>query len=414
MNSTVEGISGTKKRIVIEATADEVEGEIQKSLRDLSKRTKLPGFRPGKAPVSMIDKKFGKDVEREVLTRLISEYYSSVITDAGLKPLTNPVLEKTDYKRKDDLKFVCSVEVRPTIEGLQYEGLPREEVDIKVEDDEIETNIQALLRSKGTYEPTDKPVELDHLITIDYDVIEDNKTYTDQYLRVGDNSFPEDFFNSLIDKKKGDEVEIKTNFPEDFTNDDLKGRILNLKVRIKDIKEFSLPELDDEFAKDVGLNSLEELREKIREGIDINKRETAIKEQKSKMIKSLVKKYDFEIPDIALKSEIEYIIQNAKRAEQYKDKTDEQLKEKFKNDAIEGVKTMIILDTIGEKENISVSNDEVNERLKMYAQAMSMTPEALTQFYHTQNGSIEGIRYSIFREKVVDSIYSKSTMNPVK
>ncbi len=408
MHSFVEDLSSTKKRITIEATADEIEEEILKALDDLRVRTKLPGFRPGKVPIALLEKKFGKDVEKNVFEKLIPQYYSNAIKEARLVPLAHPVFEKSDYQRKSDFKIVCSVEVRPVIEDLNYEDIPLKKREVTVKEEEVEMNLENLLKSKSTYEPVDRAVKKDDLIVIDYDVIQDNETYSDQFLKVGSDSFPENFFDPLIGKNKGDTVEVQVSFPDDYGKKEFRERTLDFKVHIKDIKELVIPELDDEFAKDVGLDTLPELKKKVKEGLEASKKDGAIKAQKEELIKALIERYDFELPESILNAELKTLVSEAKGKEQSKDKSEEELEEEFRNEAIQNVKAMILLDTIGEKENITVSDDELRQRLMMLSRMMNMTPEALMQIYVSRYGSLEGLRHTIYREKVADILYTKA------
>ncbi|MEO5357578.1 MAG: trigger factor [Nitrospirae bacterium YQR-1] len=408
MNSVVEDVSITKKRLTIEAAASEVEQEVQKSLNDVRMKSRLPGFRPGKAPMSLIEKKYRKDVETDVVERLVTEYYNDAMKSSNLRALTQPVVESRDYVSKGGIKLVISFEVRPPIEGLTYDGLPIKAVKETVTDEELEAQIKRISVSKSTYTPVERPVELDDLIVADYVVIDDNKEHVDQFIKMGAGVFPDNFYKALTGKNKGETTEVKVAFPESYPNQDLKGREVDLKVTIKEIKALSTPELDDDFAKDLGFDDLQSLRKAVTENMLAMKTDRAQKEGKAELIKTLVEKYDFEIPETLLKHEIDAIVKQARTVEAYKDLTDEQLKERFNADAIKNVKTMVLMDAIGESENISVTTDELKQRVFELAEASSMTPEALVQYFNYRDGSLDGIRYTIFREKVVDVVYNKA------
>ncbi len=409
MRSTVEDVSVTKKRITIEATADEIEEEIQKALKDVRAKTNLPGFRPGKVPLSLIDKRYGKEIEKDVFSTLIQQYYFNAVKESNLKPLIPPVFEESDLRRKQDLRVVCSVEVRPLIEDLAYENLSLKENEIKVEDEEIETHLKNLLMSRSTYEPVERHVQEDDLVVVDSEVSQDSKTYTDQFLKVSGEFLPEKLYQALTGKKKGDQFEETVEFPKGFSIKEFGGRTLDLRSTVKDIKELVTPELDDEFAKDVGLESLEELRGKVKEGLEASKKDIEVKQQKGELIKALVEKYSFEVPETILNDELKAIVNEVKRKEDYKDKPEGELEDQFRDEANKNVKAMILIDTIGERENITVSDDEVQQRLIMLSQSMSMAPEALAQFYSHRDGSLDGLRYTLFREKVADFLYTKAS-----
>ncbi|KJR40699.1 trigger factor [Candidatus Magnetoovum chiemensis] len=418
MNSIVEDISATKKKITIEATADEVEDEIKKALNDVRVKTKIPGYRIGKAPLSLIEKRFGRDVESDVFGRLITQYYMSAVKDANLRPLTQPEFIERAIERKSGIKMVCSIDVRPDIGEFVYKELPVTERTSEVSDEEAELGIKRLQASKSAYEPSDGAVQYDDLVIADYKVMEDDKTYSDQYIKIGASNYPVEFHDALVGKKKDDIAQKTLTISEGFHYPELVGRTVNLKITIKDVKKLVMPSLDDEFAKDVGYNSLEELRNKIKESLLIYKKEQDMKEQKGELVKMLVDKHDFEVPETVLNREIDLIVSQAKTHDKYRDKSTEELKAEFRQEAVRSVKAMVLFDIIGEKENINVSDEELESKIKLMANAYSMTPEALVQYYQSRDGSLDGFRYVIFREKVADFIYSQrkaeqSTKEPI-
>ncbi|MBF0463970.1 MAG: trigger factor [Nitrospirae bacterium] len=408
MESVVEDISVTKKRLTIEASASEVEGEVVKSLNEVRMKSRLPGFRPGKAPLSLIEKKYRKDVESDVVERLVTTYYNDALKSAKLRALTQPVVESRNYESRGGIKLVVSFEVRPPIEGLSYEGLPLTAVKATVSDEEMEIYLKRIAVNKATYTPVDHPIELEDLVVADYVTTDDGKAYDDQFIKIGAGVFPDEFYKALIGKSKGDTAEVKVAFPETYPNQELKGREVDLKVTIKEVKALSTPEIDDELAKDYGFDDLQSLKKTAGENLLTVKTDRAQKEEKAQLIKALIDKYDFELPETLLKEEIDAIVKQARTVEAYKDVTDEQLKEKFNTDAVNNVKTMVLMDAIGELENINVTEDEMRERILMLAESSSMSPEALMQYFNYRDGSLDGIRYTIFREKVVDAIHKKA------
>lgn len=409
MQGTVENISITKKRITLEAKSDEIEQEIQKSLQEVRTKSKIPGFRPGKAPISLIDKKYGKDIEKETLDRLVPQFYSSVLKEHDLHPVSNPQFESNTFERHQDLKLVFTVEVRPIVEGFEYKGMPVKEEEIKVDDEEVATFLNRLLKGKAVYQPVTRPIELEDLVILDYTVAEqDNKAYNDQYVKIGTDEYPKEFCDAIIGKSTGDEINAKTSFPETFVKKELCGKTVNMTIKIKEVKSLVTPQLDDEFAKDMGHDTLASLKEVLLTNILNFKKDNAAKSVKGELVKTLVNKYDFEVPESHLSAEINALVKNAKSMKEYAEKSEDELKVHFREEAVKNVKAMVILDIVGEDNNITVSDKELQDRLILMAQAMSMTPEALMQFYANRDGGLEALRYTMFREKAVDEIYSKA------
>ncbi|MBF0319880.1 MAG: trigger factor [Nitrospirae bacterium] len=413
MNSVVEDISATKKRITIEASAIEVEGEIQKSLNEVKGRTRVPGFRQGKAPMSLIEKRFRKDVEQNVIESLVPQYYKEALKAADLTPLTPPIVENQDYKTKGALKLVCTVEVRPKVDGLVYEGLPISEIIIDVTDEEVSAHMNRVAMSKAVYTPVeDRPVEMEDLVVADYETATDETPKKDQFIKVGSEAFPESFYRAIIGKSKGETVEAEVAFPPEHLNSQYSGQTVLFKITIKDIKALQLPPFDDEFAKDVGFDNLDQLTTRIKDSLGELKKDKVLKAEKGDMIRKLSDKYTFDLPETAMKQEIDSIVAQAKTLDAYKDVSEEEIRAKFHDDAVRNVKIMVLLDIIGEKEDVKVSEEDMKERLISMAYASSMSPEALLQYYNTQEGALESLRYSVFREKVVDSIYAKGIVTP--
>ncbi|MCG6553744.1 MAG: trigger factor [Candidatus Magnetominusculus sp. LBB02] len=411
MNSVIEDITATKKRIIIEASAIEIEGEIQKALTEVRDRTRIPGFRQGKAPMSLVEKRFRKDAENNVLEKLIPQYYKDAVKAADLTPLLPPVIESQDYKTKGSLRMVCAVEVRPRVADLVYEGLPVNEINVELADDEVQNQLNRLAMSKAVYSPvSDRPVEMDDLVVLDYSSSADDEPKKDQFIKVGSEAFPESFYTNIIGKGKGDTVEANAEFPAEHLNAQYSGKSVNFQITIKDIKALQLPPIDDEFAKDVGFDGLEELREHIKKTLLQMRKDKALKAEKGEMIKTLADKYQFDLPETALKQEIESIVHHARELDAYKDTSEDDIKAKFKEDAERNVKIMVLLDIIGEKEAVKVTEEDMKERLISMAYSSSMAPEALLQYYNTQEGALESLRYSLFREKVVDAIYAKAAV----
>ncbi|MBF0317354.1 MAG: trigger factor [Nitrospirae bacterium] len=408
MNSLVEDISVTRKRITIEATAAELEGEIQKSLQHVRSKAKMSGFRPGKAPMSLIEKRYRRDVETEVLDRLIPDYYVSTIKSKGLSPLTPPIVESRDYRSKGDLKFVCYIEVRPTIEGLVYEGLPIEPVVTQISDEDVQRQLKALAVNRSTYTPADRPTRVDDLLMVAMEDVKTAKVYDEQYYKIAPEEVADNISTALIGKNKHDTVEVQSTLPSNFPVKELAGKTVELKITVKDIKELSVAEVDDDLAKELGVDTLDELKVKVRESLEKYSQDGETKKQKAGLLKSIVDKYDFELPELALASELDTIVQQAKTQPSFRNMPDEQIRQRFSDDARESLKTKVIIDLIGEKESVTVTEEDMKQRLREIAYASSMSTEALVQYYNSVEGSLEMLRYTLFREKVVDLIYSRA------
>ncbi len=415
MLKTVEDITATKKRLKIEISAEAVEKEIRESLERLRRKTTLRGFRTGKAPLELIEKRFGKEVESDVLDRIIPQEYAEALKEANITPVASPVLEeKIDFKRRDPISLTLLVEIMPKIETLRYEKIKIKDMPVEVTDPEIESVLKRQQEEKATYEPSDGPVVMNDLLVIDYSAQGDGVEAKDQVFKVGGSMFPEDFSQKLLGKNKGDEFVIDTTFPGDHPSGKLAGKSLALDVVIRDIKKVNLPAMDDEFAKDMGFESLTELRKRINEEILKAKKNEVAKMQKAEIIKTLIESHEFDVPETLVESELERLVSASLAGKGEKDRPAAEEAEKLKVDlmpiAVRNVKASLLIETIGKEQGVSVTDDEMKNAILSISQRLSVSPENIMKFYISRDGSLDGLKGSIFEDKVLDLILSKAEL----
>ena len=214
LSITVEDITSTKKRLKIEIPADIIKKEYSTSVSDMRQRAKIPGFRPGHAPVSIIEKRFGSDIKNDILDRLIPDYYSKALKDSNLVPVTLPRFEgELDFRKDEPLSLALTVEVRPQIGELNYTGLRVDEVEISVEDKDIEDTLKGLQDERALFDVVDRPVGKSDLIVIDYVKFDPTgekelSSAKDQVMNLGNNMAPPGILDEIVGKKKGDVVDI--------------------------------------------------------------------------------------------------------------------------------------------------------------------------------------------------------------
>lgn len=410
MLKALEDISSTKKRLKIEVPAEAIESEIKKGLGEAQKKARIPGFRPGKAPMHLIEKKFGKDIEADVLEKIIPEFYLKAVKEADVTPVSRPVVEDSfDFKRNEPLSMTVAVEVRPKVENLNYEGVTVKGVSVEVKDDEIDTVLNRLAEEKATYESADEAVNQGDLVTIDYTVREageDNTVARDVVLKVGSGPYPQEFFDGLAGKKKDEEFTVEASFPED-SQSPFAGKRPKFEIKIKDIKRRSLPAIDDELAKDLGFENIGLLKDKVRENILSSKNREAERARQREILDKLIESHSFDVPESLLNAEIGGIISEI-RAAGKDERTDEAIKEELMPHAEKSVKASILLELIGEKEGITVSDDDVKEELLDMAQKYYVSPDNIIKYYMAKDGSLEGLKHSVFEKKVLNFLLNKA------
>lgn len=428
MATGVEDLSSTKKRLTIEIPADIIEKEYSRSLANILQKAKIPGFRQGKAPVTLIEKKFGGDIRSDIIDKLIPDYYSKTMKASNLSPVGMPAIEGTlEIKRHEPLVFSLTVEVRPEISDLTYTGLKADDIPVSVTDAEVEETIKSLQDGRAMYEVVDREVREGDLLVLDYLKLDPSgeKEITsakDQVMNLGNNLVPKGISDALLGRKKGDVADII--LPEieagQIKDEDEKGN--RLKITIKEVKEKKVPPIDDELAKDFGHDSLEVLRGKVKDGLLRGKKESAEGKQKAQLLETLVERHTFDIPESLLERELETLVLNEIHSKQPVDSSKpeaagnasetapdpEKLSAELRPKAIHSVKSSLLLEVIAEKENVTVSEDEMKKRIALLARHFQSTPDAVVNLFMTRDGSLEGLNRSLRDEKVMDLVLAKA------
>ncbi|MFN3740433.1 MAG: trigger factor [Thermodesulfovibrionales bacterium] len=404
----IEDISGTKKRLRIEIPAVAIEEKIKKALLDTQKKLKMPGFRPGKVPLDIIEKKYGKEIEQEVIEEIVTEYYARAVQETAIRPVSMPVLEEEfKFERKAPLKLSFLVEVRPDIKDINYEGIAIEKREVKVEDSEIEETLKGLQESRAVYEPVEEPVREDDLVIMDYEIPEFNISYSDQVFKIGTDLFPEEFSRKLTGLKKSDSVEFEAQFPDDFRNEVLSGKKVNVRVTIKEIKRRELPEIDDELAKDVGFDNIEALKARIRENLLKKKEKEESFRQKGELLNKLVDAVDFEIPEQLLQDQLMADLEDLRRQFPDDQRKDEEIIEELRPQSIRKVKASILLEVIGERENVEINEQDIKSYIIDLSQRLLVSPEFIVKYYMSDKEKRDALRRAVYEEKVLDTIHKK-------
>lgn len=410
MLKALEEISSTKKRITIEIPADTIEREILESLENLRKTTSMPGFRTGKAPMALIEKRFGKKVEEDVLERIIPKAYLDALHEADLTPVTDPIVEeRTEFKRKNPFSMTLLVEVLPKVE-LNYEGIKVKDISVSVSDEDIDNVLKSLQDERATYEPSEEPVSMGDLILCDYSIKGTDIARKDQVYKIGGPLFPEDVVKNLIGKVKGSTINIETTFPEGYPYKELAGKRGEIELTIKDVKKGNIPLIDDEFAKDLGFNSLEELRDHLHDEVLRLKESEVRKIQKAEIVRKLLETHNFDIPESLLEEEISMLASSVKEGSE--DETEEEKvkrQEDIRTEAVRNLRIGLLLSMIGKKEGVVVSDEDMRNMIIAMARRFSVPPESIVKFYISRDGSLDRLKDSIFEEKVLDLLLDKAS-----
>jgi trigger factor len=424
MNVSVEEISSIKRKLSVEIPGDQVTKEVDTFYKDLGKKAKIKGFRQGKVPRSILERHFKEYVKAEVVQKLIEETYPAALSQASLEPVSPPAVEPGELDSGKPFQYSATLEIKPAITLEPYVGLNIEGKKEDLKDEELEGRLKGLqeLHSslKTVGEP--RPIAAGDYVILDYEAWLDGKPLedaraTDFSVEVGSGRFVQGVEEQLVGLKPEEERDIDVSFPEDYGYKKWAGKTVSFHVKIKEIKEKILPPLDDEFAQDVGgYASLEELRSKLRGEIETEKALLLDRQLKDQIIDRLLQANSFEIPESLVGEQTKALLSDTKMrlAAQGLDLkrlnvTEDKLQEEYKETAKKQVQTFLILEKISGQEGISVSDEEVDNRLKEISEKSHQSLDTVKRYYE-KNDLIPEVKGGILREKTLDFLLQKANV----
>ena len=419
MLEKVEEISPVTRKLTINIPADVIKSEFDTVYNNLRATTNIPGFRPGKVPQAFLIKRFGKNVEAQVLEKIIPEFYMKAVKEAKLEPVNYPdINEQPELKPGEPLLFTVTIEIKPEPGDLNYEGIVLKEKTHSVEDDEVEKSIKFLQESKALYSVTEDELKEGDMAIVDSeayigDLLKEELTYKEFPFVLGSDSMPKEFSDALVGRKKGESVEVTLKFEDDNPNKTVAGKEILCKVSITGTKKKNIPPLDDEFAKEAGSDNMDELRKNVRDTISERKEDQANLEYKKQILDELIKRHDFDVPASMVQGEIESLIDHEKQNAMKKGekvRPDDELAKEFGEKARDNMKSVILLEAIGKKEKIEVSDDDIKKAIGEIAARNNLKPEEVTKLYAVREGSMDALKSRLFADKVLEFILEKTTI----
>jgi len=419
MLQEIEDITPTKKKIKINIPADVVEAEVNASYERLNQTVDIPGFRRGKVPLSLLKKRFGKDVEYEVIRKIVPEYYTKAIEESRLEPIGYPLIEdEITLTPSQPLTFSATIEVKPEIKQLSYEGIEIEERIVSVKDEDVEEAIRLVQEERALYSVTEDGAGEGDMVVMYCDASIDGRKYDefsyDEYpFIIGSDALPKEFTEALIGRKKGDHLSIKVPFDVSNPRQDLAGREMLCDIHVKEVKKKNLPQIDDDFAKSLGAHDLDELRKRFRDDLEKRTQDRIKLEYKRELLDHLIKNHDLDLPDSLVEAELNALVIDAKQKQPVTPegvKTDEELRHEYLMTARENVKGVLLIEAIGKREGVEVSDYEVRRAIEEMASRNKMKPEDVMMIYMMQGGSIDTLRRRLYADKVLDLLLEKAVI----
>ncbi|MEK7286883.1 MAG: trigger factor [Nitrospirota bacterium] len=412
----VETVSTVKKIIRIEIPQETVSHEYQHQLGHLQKEASLPGFRPGKAPLSMLIKKYEKNIEDEILRKLIPAACQEAIDQAKLSPVEMPAITDVSFKKDAPLSFCLDVDILPEITLSNYTGLILPQKEIAVTEEDIEKGLGVLLDQNGYLEalPDGHLIADADYVIVDFVGESAGKTLAggkqkDYPIQVGSNKVRPEIDAALLGKKKGEQIVVDLTIPADDSEKEIAGKLAHFTIEIKEIKAKRLPVLDEEFAKDLGLSSLAELREKVGHSISEEREKIQGRYQKNNLMDQLIALHPFEVPAPMVARELKALLHQ-------NNLTQNADPEKMKAATLtaEGrVRSTLILTRVAEKEKIDVSEEEMDQTIRQVAARDGGDFEKYKQDVLKNPDWTDNLKDAIRGEKTLNWIYSQSKFETV-
>ncbi|MGB9362473.1 MAG: trigger factor [Candidatus Sulfotelmatobacter sp.] len=417
-----------KREISVEVPVAEVARETELQIQRYQKSARLPGFRAGHVPASIIRQRFGDGLKNDVIEALAPRYFRREAEKQGLIPVSQPRITDLHMHDGEPLRFKASFEVLPEVQVEGYKELRADKPEIAITDEEVEQALTNVREQHATYTTVEgrtlaegdfaqasmdgKPKD-----GKDVEAASANPVHMDEVLieMGGKNTVPE-FSQNLIGASAGEERTFDVSYPEDISDKRLAGKTFVYTVKVNGIKQKSLPELNDEFAKELGeFTSLDQVRKQIRENMDAERRHSAERESKDKLVAELVKRNDFEVPESLVDRQIDLRLERGLRAlaaqgmkmEDLKKMDLPRLRAGQRDQAVNDVKSSLLLERIADLENIQVSDEEINRELDVLAKQSKQTSEAVRARL-TEDGGLDRIRMRIRSEKTLDFLYHQS------
>lgn len=420
--------TGLKREIKVVVPAGDMESKLMARLTDAKDKVKLNGFRPGKVPVQHLRKMYGKSFMAEVVNEVLNDSARSILADRGEKAAMQPEITMTEDEKEAekvlsggaDFEFSLAYEIIPPIEIKDFSGIKVTRQVYDVPESEIEEQMQRVAESARTYEPKTGKAENGDRVTMDFVGTIDGEAFEggsaeDQALVLGSNQFIPGFEDQLVGVKAGDEKVVKVSFPEDYGAAHLAGKAAEFAVKVKEVAKPNELKLDDELAKNLGLESLERLHDLVKSQIESQFGSLTRQKVKRELLDRLDESYKFEAPSKLVDAEFENIwrqvtneLEQTGKTFADEDTTEEEAREEYRSLAERRVRLGLVLAQIGEKAEIQITDDEMQRALIEYVRGVPANQQReVFEFYRDNPNALANLRAPLFEEKVVDHMLTQ-------
>ena len=422
MTVEITQVDGCRKNLTGEIPAEDFEKEIEKIAREYSRTAKVPGFRPGKTPTGIIRRRFEKEIQDEASQRLMDRIWNEAIDANDLKPLTQPEIKEFENKPGDPLKFTLTFEELPSLEVKDYKGVEIKQDPAEVKDEDVAQTIDQVMEQYAQFVPVEGETKDGHylLTNIDGQTEGESAPFHDEDVTfvVGHSQSVAEFSENLRGVKVDETRSFEVSYPDDYQSKKIAGKKVAYSVLVKEIKERQLPELNDDFAKDIGFDNLEAFRAKVRENLETQAGDIAKKKASEELLDSIIERQPVDVPDCLVTEELRdytkrminnlayqgFDVKKTTAGFDWKKIYDEQ-----RPNAQKAVRRMIFLDAIAKQEHLEVSEDDITEELNKLASQSRKSAAAWRADLEKEN-RIDELKQGLLQDKALDFIYRNANI----
>lgn len=430
MQVTVESLNSVSKKISFEIPAERVDAEIEKAYLSIQKKAKLQGFRPGKAPLSLIKRTYTDAMRNDVMNNFFRETLYSALNEHKIDPVDSPTIDCDMLESGKPFKYNAVVEIMPEILLQEYTGLEVTKDKLVLESANIEGEIKRMQENMAQLIPVEDEkaqVENGHTVVIDYSFSVDgfpqeSDEAKDVELEIGAKKMIPGFEEQVLGMTRGQEREIKIILPDGYRNKDAAGKEAVFQITLNELKKKELPELDDEFAQQFGdYATMDDLRAKMTEYLETQEKERIENELKERIVTALVQKNPLDVPQSMVKRQLEYMLENLKNRLKGQQMSIEMMgldesgfNERFKTTAEEKVKGGLLLMALVEKEAITVTDEDLEQRYKQLSAGNADMLTRIKDYYSVNKQALNGVISEIKENKAIQLLLNNAVITEVE
>jgi len=423
VQSSVEDLSPVVKRVSVELAPEQVKREFEGVITHLSRTVRLKGYRAGHAPRRLIERNFSDDIKRDVAQKLVHLSINEALEQHKLDPVAPPRVENGDVANGEAFKYVATVEVRPVINPKDYEGLAAPKADAALAASEVDEQLENMRKEQAVFSEVEgrDVVETGDYATVDYVGTLDGAplrggSREGVLLEMVPGSLLENKAEALVGAKIGESRELGVTFPADYAVEELRGKEASFKATVKGIKRRKTPELDDAFAKDLGLESLASLREQVTQDLAARHKEKLEQTQREQLLNALLEKNPIEAPPALVERNVDAMLRGMLEGFERRGLDVSQLgvnldrlRDDLRERALTEVKAYLVLDAIGDKEKIEVTDEDLDKQFAKMAGEMGQTPDKVKQAFRRAD-ALASLKSRLKQDKAYQFILGKAQL----